>query len=81
VLAVVTVAAVVGPNQRLEDPWRIRGLYGIELTDVHQLAQPVPMEGGQGWRVLARCRAPEGVLAGSPYMTVLRQEKAWACAL
>jgi len=46
------IGRVVGLLDELEDPWRNRKTYGIELVEVRRFAVPVPAKGGQGWLIL-----------------------------
>lgn len=83
VVAVVTVARVVRPDQHLASPYRIRGKWALVFHDVHRLAEPVEISGGLGFRILAKAKPPESSIGrgegpppGSPYMAVVRQENA-----
>lgn len=83
IVAVVTVAKVVRPDQHLSSPYRARGKWALVFADVHRLAKPVEVEGGLGFRILANAKPPqsaigrgEGPPPGSPYMDVVRQENA-----
>lgn len=52
VLAVAEVMEIVGPDERLDDPWRIEGLGGIRFGILHVLHRPIFCPGFVGWWTL-----------------------------